>query len=142
MKFSDFIEEGKVRKGTSDLQKVKSLIITSNNHINSIKDLEINETTAQTIMVIYYEALREIVEGLCLKEGFKVYSHEAFTYFLKEKEELVISNKFDSYRKIRNSINYYGESISVEEAKNHKEEIIKIISQLKNKYLQQNEPPS
>ena len=137
MKFQDFIEQGKVRKGNPDIPKSKSLVETSNNNLEVFENIDITETSAQTITANYYEALREIIEAICLKEVFKVYSHEAFTFFLKEKNEELLSMKFDNYRKIRNSINYYGEKIQIEEAKAAKENILEIIKILKNRYLKE-----
>src|SRR3989344_8086094 len=99
--FKDFIEDGKVRKGIPDLAKARALIETSDDSIKTIANLEINKTSARTIMSLYYEALREIIEAMCFKEGFKVYSHEALTFFIKEKNEILFSNKFDKFRKIR-----------------------------------------
>jgi|SRR3989344_4113398 len=135
MRFQDFIEQGKARKGSPDISKVKSLLETSNNHLLFLENQKINEVSAGSILTTYYGALREIVEAICLKEGFKVYSHEAFTYFLKEKNEDIIAIKFDNLRKLRNSINYYGEKISYKEAEYAKEEALKLIRLLKNKYL-------
>ena len=135
MEFEDFIEQGKVRKGGSDISKVRSLLETSNNHLLFLKNQKIDEISAGSILVTYYEALREIVEAICLKEGFKVYSHEAFTSFLKDKNEDSASVKFDNLRKLRNSINYYGEKVSTSEVESAKIEIVKLIHILKNKYL-------
>src|SRR3989344_1056087 len=81
------------------------------------------------------DVLRSIVESMSIIEGYKIYSHEAFTYFLKEKGEEIISEKFDRFRKIRNKINYYGGNISAEEVKENIEEIKEIIKKLKTKYL-------
>lgn len=137
MRFQDFIENGKVRKGLLDIQKAKAIIKMSTNNIEVFKNIQINEISAGPVMVNFYEALRKIIEAVCLKEGLKVYSHEAFTYFLKEKNEELISLKFDKFRKIRNGINYYGEQISVEESIAAKEDILKIIEELKNRYLKE-----
>ena len=136
MKFQDFIDSQKVRKGDPDIQVAKSLIKMSDSHIKSLQQLEITETTAATVMTTYYEALREIVEAIAINEGYKVYSHEAFTSFLKEKNEELISSKFDRFRKIRNNINYYGKSIDADSVKENKNEIEKIIKELKEKFLQ------
>lgn len=135
MRFEDFIEQGKVRKGSSDIPKVKSLLQTSNNHLLFLKQQKIDEVSAGSILVTYYEALRELVEAICLKEGFRVYSHEAFTYFLKEKDEIPASLKFDNFRKLRNSVNYYGEKVDASEVKAAKEGITELINYLKKKYL-------
>ncbi len=51
------------------------------------------------------------------------------------KNESVIADKFDRFRKIRNKINYYGEDISIEEVKENSEQIKKLTIELRNKYL-------
>ena len=137
MKFEDFIEKGKVRKGSRDISKIKSLLQTSNNHLSFLKDQNIDDISAGSILVTYYEALREVTEAMCLKEGFRVYSHEAFAYFLKEKDEIPESVKFDNLRKLRNSVNYYGEKVNASEVKAAKEQIVELIPYLKNKYLKE-----
>ncbi|MBI5797775.1 hypothetical protein HZA98_02635 [Candidatus Woesearchaeota archaeon] len=83
----------------------------------------------------YYDVLRSLLEAMVLRDGYKVYSHEAFTFYLREKGENEISLKFDRFRKKRNAINYYGENISVEEVKEYSEEMRSIINELKEKYL-------
>lgn len=135
MKFEDFIEQGKVRKGSPETSKVKSLLEISNNHLLFLKNQQIDEISAGSILVTYYEALREVIEAICLKDGLKVYSHEAFTYFLKEKGEDSTAIKFDNLRKLRNSVNYYGEKVNASEVKAAKEEIIEMIKELKSRYL-------
>lgn len=137
MKFEEFIEQGKVRKGTPDIPKIKALLQTSNNHLLFLKTQKIDKISAGSILVTYYEALREVIEAISLKEGFKVYSHEAFTYFLKEKDEDSASQKFDNLRKLRNVVNYYGEKVDAREVEIAKEDIIELIKYLKKKYLKE-----
>ncbi len=135
MNFEDFIKSKKVRKGTPDMQLAKSLIKMSENHLKSIEDMRLTEVSSATIMTNYYESLREIVEAIASIDGYKVYSHEAFTYFLKERGEDLISIKFDNYRKIRNSVNYYGKPVEVGITEANINEIKKIIRELKEKFL-------
>lgn len=135
MNFQDFIENGKVRKGLPDIQLAKSLVGMSDNQLEVVGRLEIDDKSASTIMSNLYEALREIVEAACAKKGYKVYSHEAFTYFLKESGEELIAKKFDRLRIIRNNIHYYGKPAEKESVLADKSDIIKIISFLKHKFL-------
>ena len=135
MNFQSFIDNGTARKSKPDIQLAKALVSMSNNQIASIEKLEITDITASTIMSNFYEALREIVEAITAKEGYKIYSHEAYTYYLKERGEELIAEKFDRFRKIRNGIHYYGKPIEKESVKTNREEILRIIKHLKAKFL-------
>lgn len=135
MKFNDFIKTGQVRKARKDSSLAKSIMSTSKLDLIFLSKLEINKESARKIMSNYYDVLRSILEAVAAIDGYKIYSHEAFTFFLKEKQENVISEKFERFRKIRNGINYYGNNISIEEVKEYVPEIIKLIELLKNKYL-------
>ncbi len=137
MKFENFIKNGQVKRASIDTPLIKSLISTSVKDLKFLENLEINEDSARKIMSNYYDTLRSILEAICSLEGFKVYSHEAFTYFLKEKKDEIIALKCDKFRKIRNGINYYGKDISPKEVQEHKQEILEIIAELKNKYLKE-----
>ena len=73
-------------------------------------------------VTLLYDALREYLECLAIKNGYKIYNHECYTAFLRE--ILGLSKEadiFDRLRKTRNSINYYGKMLTKEEA----DEVIK-----------------
>lgn len=135
MKLKDFIEKKQVKRVDRDVSLAKSLVITAETDLNFLKDLEINDNSARKIMSNHCDVLRSILEAISALDGYKIYSHEAFTYFLKEKDEIVIAEKFDRFRKIRNRINYYGKNISIEEVKENVAEITELIVILKIKYL-------
>lgn len=137
MKFENFIDEGQARRATKDILLAKSLLNTAKKDIKFLEDLKISEDSSRKIMTNYYDVLRSVLEAISAIEGYKIYSHEAFTYFLKEKGEDVISIKFDRFRKIRNGINYYGKDISAVETRENVEEIKKIIRILIDKYLKE-----
>ncbi|HLC84200.1 MAG TPA: hypothetical protein VJH22_00220 [Candidatus Nanoarchaeia archaeon] len=134
--FEGFIASGKVRKGTPDIALAKSLIAMSVSQLAFVSANPISESTASPILVNYYEALREICEAICAKNGYKVYSHEAYTSYLKEQlKEERISMQFDRLRKLRNGVNYYGEFVSVEETQAARREVPLLIDTLKKKHL-------
>lgn len=135
MKFEDFLRSGSIRRASPDKALIKSLVITAKKDLDFLNELEINEKSSRKIMVGYYDVLRSILEAVSSLNGYKIYSHEAFTYFLNEKGEELLAIKFDRFRIIRNSINYYGQDISVEETKENTEEIKNMIEVLINKYL-------
>lgn len=127
MIFNDFIEQGKVKRTSLNPSLIKSLIKTSEDDLLFLKDLVINEISARKIFSNYYDVLRSLLEALASYDGYKVYSHEAFTYFLKEKNKVSLADKFDRFRLIRNKINYYGKEISIEEVSQYKNEIIEMV---------------
>lgn len=106
-----------VKDVKADIDMANSLIKSSKNKLESENKLEMSDVTAASKISLAYDSLREILEALALEKGYKVYNHECYTPFLKEimgKSDK--GDEFDEIRKIRNSINYYGKDISVEEA--------------------------
>jgi len=135
MKFEDFIRQRQVKRASKDIALVRSLIASAHSDLSFLSELKIDDQSARKIISNYYDILRSILEAISALDGYKVYSHEAFTYFLKEKGDDLIAQKFDRFRKIRNKINYYGKNISVEEAKENSAEMIALIEKLRLKYL-------
>ena len=131
MNFEDFVKKKQVRKGQIDRALAKSLIEAASRDIDYLKTQTVSENSARKIISNYYDVLRSIVEAITALEGYKVYSHEAYTYYLKENVTLNASKQFDRFRKIRNNINYYGEIVEVEEAKDLINSIISLIEELK-----------
>ncbi len=135
MIFESFMKTGKVIKGTKDLQKSNALIKMSDQCFKTVEKIEVNEVSASIVLAMTYESLRELLEAMCLKEGYKVYSHEAYTAYLKKINEIEIAEKFDRFRKLRNGVNYYRETVSKEVTVNAIKEISVMNKKLKEKYL-------
>jgi uncharacterized protein (UPF0332 family) len=115
-----------------DINLVKSLIKSAEKRLKSQELLELNDTTSESKVSLCYDALRELLEALAILKGFKVYNHECYCAFLKEvMKESTLGDYFDKQRKIRNSINYYGDEISVDEAKAVITQIKDLISKIK-----------
>lgn len=69
-------------------------------------------------ITLFYDALRILLEVIALDKGYKIYSHECYTSFLKEILSMSDeADRFDRLKKIRNGINYYGKEISEAESK-------------------------
>lgn len=137
MKFNDFVKEGKVKKNKiADQALIISLIKTSREDLKFLNSLKVNDSSARKLTISYYDTLRSVLEAVAAQKGYKVYSHEAYVYFLKELGENVFSIKFDRFRMLRNKLNYYGESITSEEVKEIIAEIISMIAALNKKYFQ------
>ena len=137
MSFIDFLKEGKVKRSKVDCGLIGSLVETSRDDLKFLNSLKISDISARKVMSGYYDVLRSILEAVCLKRGFKVYSHEAFTAFLVSIGEDVFGRKFDRFRKIRDAINYYGKDISVLEVRANVLEIKLLIKGIYDKFLKE-----
>ena len=135
MSFEEFIRKGLVKRTSKDPALIKSLILFSERDYEFLKKVKIDELSARNVMTGYYDILRSILEAISSLEGYRIYSHEAFTEFLKLKDEQVASQKFDRLRKIRNGIRYYGKPIKPEEVRENVSEILELVKHLKAKYL-------
>ena len=136
MKFEDFIKEGKVRKATPDRFMAESIIKNTFEDLKFLEQTKLTEFSKRKVVSNYYDSLRSLLEAISLLKGYKIYSHEAFTYFLKDElHQNILSLKFDLFRKIRNGLNYYGKSIQLNEAKEIIEELNRVINEIKQKFI-------
>jgi len=100
-----------------DADMMDSLTKSSKNKLESESKLMMSDVTASSKLSLAYDSLRELLEVLALKNGYKIYNHECYSAFLKEIiGESSKGDEFDDIRKIRNAVNYYGKHISTEEA--------------------------
>lgn len=131
MKFEDFVDTKKVIICEPDLQMAKSLVAMSEQTLVVVRNIELTERSASLVLSQGYESLRELLDALCLREGFKVYSHEAFAYYLRKIGEVTLSEQFDRLRKLRNGVHYYGKPVSADVSRASLEQIIKMRKRLK-----------
>jgi len=117
MNWKDCLQKREAKQMKPDMEMAKSLQETSSNKAISSSELKLRPETAAAKISLSYDAVREFLESLSLKKGFKIYNHVCYTIFLKEIiKESDLAEEFDALRKIRNDVNYYGKSISLEEA--------------------------
>jgi hypothetical protein len=127
MDFNECIKKKIAKEVTKDEELIASLIKTSQNKLDSGSKLELNDITSSSKISLLYDSLRELLEALAIKNGYKIYNHECYTYFLKEiLNESNKGDEFDDLRKIRNSINYYAKDISIKEAEDVLERLRKL----------------
>jgi|SRR3989344_2552406 len=126
-----------VKETKTDEELINSLLHQSTKKLITDKFSPLNKDTASTKFSNNYDSLREVLEALAIRRGFKIYNHDCFSGFLKEIMKLEKESfDFDKLRRIRNSINYYGKDVSLEEAEKLINEINilreKLIGMLKN----------
>jgi len=123
------IKEVKIDNGL-----ISSLKMSASKKLITANLIKLNETTASSKVSLTYDALRELLEALAIENGFKIYNHECYCAFLKEViKETNLGDKFDDFRRIRNSINYYGHDISAEEANSLIKNMLILIKEIKQK---------
>ena len=106
-----------VKEVKIDHPLIDSLLKTSEKKLKTQDMIVLNSTTSSSKISLAYDSLREILEALALSKGLKIYNHECYISFLKEVlKESGYGDEFDNFRKIRNSINYYGKDIPADEA--------------------------
>ena len=97
--------------------------------------LELTDITATSKISLVYDALRELLEAIAITKGYKIYNHECYCAFLKEiLKDSELGDLFDSFRKVRNLINYYGKKVSAEEAKPIINELVTLLEKIQEKF--------
>ena len=132
MDFRECVKKRIIKKVSSDFDLIESLKKSSRGKLESSKMLKVCEVTASSIITLAYDSLRELLEAIALKNGYKIYNHECYCSFLKnivKDDNLALS--FDKVRKIRNSVNYYGKGLLPEDAKQIFDEICRLILRCK-----------
>lgn len=132
MDWEDCKNKKLVKEISKDDNLINSLIISSEKKYETNKRLEMDNITSSTKIIIIYESLREILEAIAIKKGFKIYNHECYCSFLNEIcKDNESSEDFDEFRRIRNKVNYYGKDVEIDEAK----DLIKNMIHLRNKLI-------
>ncbi|MFH1127084.1 MAG: hypothetical protein ABIG84_04255 [archaeon] len=131
MDWTACVNKSLAKKAKTDTNLLISLKKSSAKKLESERLLVLNDTTAASKVSLAYDALREILESLAIKNGYKIYNHECYTAFLKEiMNESAIADKYDRFRKIRNAINYYGKDITPGEAEPVLAEIRELVEKI------------
>ena len=111
MDWNNCVESSIAIKVSPNRERSLSLLKSAKNTARFVTSIGIDESNAPILLKNYYEALLELVHSLLYKKGYKVLDHVCAGYFIRDVIEDVESFRiFDKYRKIRNSIVYYGES--------------------------------
>ncbi|MEM4358296.1 MAG: hypothetical protein QW244_03040 [Candidatus Pacearchaeota archaeon] len=131
MDWKECLKQRIVKETKEDKNLVKSLLETAEIKLKSADSLA-DEFFISKISLLY-DSLREILEALAIKKGFRIYNHECYVAFLKEIMGLSREAEiFNNLRKTRNDINYYGKKLEKEEAKVIIGKLKNLISKFKN----------
>lgn len=136
MRFDDFLKEGSVQNASQDPQKAKALVKMAFNNLAVSKKIRLDDESASLVLSSAYESLRQVLEAITLTEGYKVFSHLAYTYYLLEKGETSASATFNRLRKLRNGVNYYGKTVPKQVTEQALKDIENLCEKMRNKYIE------
>ncbi len=109
--WEDCIRKKLVKKVSLDKSLINSLMELSEDKENAQDSL--SDKFSESKVSLQYDSLRILLEVLTLTKGYKVYNHECYVYFLKNiLNKSLLADDFNEFRKLRNSINYYGKRIN------------------------------
>lgn len=121
-----------VKEVSIDENKINSILKNSENKLKSADLLPLEGFSTNSKISLAYDCLRELLEALALKNKLKIYNHECYTAFLKEIiKDSLLGDEFDSVRIIRNSADFYGKKISIEDCKDTLIKIKDLIRKIK-----------
>jgi len=128
--FESYLKKGEVREGFADKQRAKKLINDGEKRLIDVGKLDINELP-KFVFENVYDAIRDFLLAIILNEGYNTKSHEVPIAFLFHKGfDIYTTNKLDFFRYKRNGSKYYGDEITIQEAKDIKEFYSKIKDKL------------
>lgn len=132
MDWRECVDSGMAKKVKPDKEMIAAILSSADKRMKSVDLLKTSSVTANSKLSLAYDALRETLEALAIKHGYKIYNHECYTCFLKE---LLGSDfeaeEFDALRRSRNKVNYYGKELSVGES----DTLVRKIKELKNSII-------
>ena len=106
----------------------------SKNNLSVVKKIPLTDESASLILSSAYESLRQVLEAIALKNGYKVFSHVAYTEYLAQNNQQAASNVFDRLRTLRNGVNYYGNHVPEEVAAQALQDIERLCTHLERTY--------
>tara|TARA_Y100000310_G_C20699965_1_gene828830 strand:+ start:5100 stop:5516 length:417 start_codon:yes stop_codon:yes gene_type:complete len=124
--------KGFIKPTRKNISLVNSLVEVSELKMETVNKAVIDEKSITAYVPMAYDALREVLEALCILKGYKITNHICIGSFLKSLFSDFDLVSFDRFRYVRNGINYYGKKIGLDEGN----EIIKSIFLLRKKILE------
>tara|TARA_Y100000310_G_scaffold144893_3_gene144225 strand:- start:41428 stop:41763 length:336 start_codon:yes stop_codon:yes gene_type:complete len=109
----------------------------SNIKEQTVVEASITEYNISAYVSLAYDALREILEALCMLHGYKVLSHVCVGELLNEYLEDFDYHGFNKLRWVRNSINYYGEKVPYDQGKQAIQQIFTLKKSIAETYFDQ-----
>ena len=137
--FSDYVEEGTVKKQYADLSRAKFLAKESEKSysfiLKIIRSIGINDDNANSIIKLSYDTIIELIRAEMLTHGYNSIgfgAHQAEVAYMREIGFSENDIQFtDQLRYFRNAMMYYGKVLDKEYAEKVLEFMNKAYSKLK-----------
>lgn len=128
MELNECERKGFIKKATPSRSLAKSLLEVSEIKDKALDSADFDELSVNAYLPMAYDALREVLEALCILYSYKVTNHVCLGELLKKLEPDFDYAGFDRFRYARNGINYYGKKVDFEQGK----ELIGKIRKMRN----------
>ena len=135
MDLDECFRKGLIKRTKISKELIQSLLEMSDIKEKTVRAAAINEFNVSAFVSLAYDALREVLEALCVFKGYKVLSHICIGELLKKSLEDFDYNTFDRLRYVRNSINYYGIKVELPQGKELISKIFAMKENLIERYL-------
>ena len=140
MDLNECFRKGMIKKAMIDEDLIKSLIKLSNVKEKIINNSKIEGEVVSVYVALAYDSLREILEAICILHGYKVVSHVCMGELIRTLAKDFDYARFDRFRWIRNSINYYGKMVEAEQGKELVVNILRMKKDICEAYLKKFKP--
>ncbi|MEK6826150.1 MAG: hypothetical protein AABX08_03995 [Nanoarchaeota archaeon] len=117
MDLNECYRKGLIKKTKISNELIKSLIKISNIKESAVNAVNLDEVNISAYVSLAYDALRELLEAICISRGYKVLSHLCLGELLKTLIDDFDLHEFDRMRYVRNGINYYGAAVEFNQGK-------------------------
>jgi hypothetical protein len=91
---------------------------------------ELSAEHTETKITLLYDVIRLLLEAMTIEQGFRIYNHECYGAFLEHLRREELATVFNECRNLRNDINYYGKTVTQEQAKGHIEHLLLLKQEL------------
>jgi uncharacterized protein (UPF0332 family) len=135
MDMNDCFKKGFIKKTSVDRELIHSLIEMADITEQAVESARIDEVNISVYVSLAYDSLRQVLEALCVLNGYKVISHICIGELLNQILDEFDFDEFDRMRWIRNSINYYGEKVDFEQGKQLISKMFTMKRTISNRYL-------
>jgi len=115
MDINEHVKNGTVKKTIQSTELVRSLLSMANIKEQTVMTVTLTEFNISAYIPMAYDALREVLDALCILNGYKPQSHIHTGEIAKLLHPQFDFITFDRFRYARNRINYYGEKVEFEQ---------------------------